>query len=463
MELTFRQRLDRPDAKGRAPIFGDLHWAGRRWKIPTGVKCLEAHWQPTKNKRINTSAPDANALNLRLTRLQQAVQDVFLKAEANKRSEADVTEAELRQALFDASAGSQRMAPPEAPPPDPDASLPATTDWQVLHDRWHADSQGRLSDSGLKGLQQVVKKLAEFDPALRIGTLTKERLAAYTAWLFDQGYKDSTVTRHYWFLRECCQLVGRPVPKWMVMANVRIGRAVSLQRAELTALARVPLPPNIARERDIFLLQALLLLRESDLRNLRPHHVRQVELPDWGPVWCAELYQQKTGEPVLVPMPPLAVTIWQHYEGKLPMHTNQTRNVNTREACRLAGLNRDFVSVAFSGRTKHEAVGPVWDAVSTHTARHTGAALLVWAADGDQTLKECALGHVSESVYGYDTVERYGPRILAAWEKIFGEDRGLFPEDRGQLPKMPPVTGRIPATRRRFLPDATRRSKPRPE
>ena len=49
MELIFRQRLDRPDKLGQAAIFGNLHWAGgHRWKMPTGVKVLPQHWQPTK-------------------------------------------------------------------------------------------------------------------------------------------------------------------------------------------------------------------------------------------------------------------------------------------------------------------------------------------------------------------------------------------------------------------------------
>jgi integrase len=58
--------------------------------------------------------------------------------------------------------------------------------------------------------------------------------------------------------------------------------------------------------------------------------------------------------------------------------------------------------------------------LTTHTARHTGAALLVLGSEGDQTLKEIALGHTSASVYGYDTLERYGPRLLEAWEVALG-------------------------------------------
>ena len=44
--------------------------------------------------------------------------------------------------------------------------------------------------------------------------------------------------------------------------------------------------------------------------------------------------------------------------------------------------------------------------------------MLILGGEGDQTLKEIALGHVSDSVYGYDTLERYGPQLLQAWERI---------------------------------------------
>jgi hypothetical protein len=120
MELIFRQRLDRPDRQGRANIFGDLHWAGgHRWKMPTGVKVLPAHWQPTKAKRIHTSAPDANALNLRLARLLTAVQSVFTAAEAASKPEADVTQEDILAAVAAVGAGKQRRAKiPEPPAPD---------------------------------------------------------------------------------------------------------------------------------------------------------------------------------------------------------------------------------------------------------------------------------------------------------------------------------------------------------
>lgn len=85
---------------------------------------------------------------------------------------------------------------------------------------------------------------------------------------------------------------------------------------------------------------------------------------------------------------------------------------------RVAGLTREFVDVGFSGKVRTEEVMPVYKALSTHAARHTGAGLLVLGSEGGQTLKEIALGHVSDSVYGYDTLERYGPMLLQAWERV---------------------------------------------
>nr|GFB33861.1 hypothetical protein [Tanacetum cinerariifolium] len=109
-ELRNEDRLDRPDKQGRAVVFGDLHWAGgHRWKMPTGVKALPSHWQPTKSKRIHTSAPDANALNLRLTRLLTAVQSVFTAAEAAGKPEADVTQEDILAAVAAVGAGKQRQ------------------------------------------------------------------------------------------------------------------------------------------------------------------------------------------------------------------------------------------------------------------------------------------------------------------------------------------------------------------
>ena len=422
MELIFRQRLDRPDKAGRASIFGDLHWAGgHRWKVPTGVKVLPTHWQPTKAKRIHTSAPDANQLNLRLTRLLAAVQGVFLTAEVAGKAEASVTQAEIEEAVRSVGAGTRRQPKPQAEGPVAiDAQLTATTLWEKFEERWQAENAHLLAGSTLRLYRQVVSSLNAFDARLRLASLTKERLAQYVSWLYAQGKRDSSVQRHYSFLRECHRLAGVAVPKWLGRLPVRYGRALALKRSEAQALLQPELPPDLAEERDVFLFQLLLLLRDVDLRALRPHHVSQHDLPGYGPTPCVDLYQEKTGEPVRIPLPPAAAAIWERWAGRLPIPTQQERNRRLKALGRALGWEREFVENSFSGKVRHEQVMPVWQAVTTHTARHTGAGLLILGSEGDQTLKEIALGHVSASVYGYDTLERYGPQLLQAWSAVLG-------------------------------------------
>lgn len=332
MEFVFRQRLYRPDKQGRAVVFGDLYWAGgHRWKMPTGVKVLPAHWQPTKTKRIRTGADNSIQLNLRLTRLLAAVQGVFIAAEGACKSEADVTQSELEAAVLAVGAGTQRRAKlPESPVLDPTAAaggpVPPTTMWAEFEARWRAENEQILSESYLRAAKQVVTGLGEFDPALRLASLTKERLAQYVAWLFAQGKRDSTVQRHYKFLRECYRLAELPQPRWLGKFTARYGRSPALRQSEVRVLLLAELPADLAQERDAFLLQLLLLLRDVDLRALKPHHVSAHDLPVYGPTLCVELYQQKTGEAVLIPLPPIAAAIWQRCQGQLHLPTQQERN-----------------------------------------------------------------------------------------------------------------------------------------
>jgi integrase len=65
-----------------------------------------------------------------------------------------------------------------------------------------------------------------------------------------------------------------------------------------------------------------------------------------------------------------------------------------------------------------EEVVPLWQVVTTHTARHTGVDMIMLGSGGDTNLKEKALGHAE--VYGHDALERYGPALLEAWKTVLG-------------------------------------------
>jgi integrase len=136
--------------------------------------------------------------------------------------------------------------------------------------------------------------------------------------------------------------------------------------------------------------------------------------------------QVKTGDGVRLPLPPLAASIWTKYDGQLPVKVQQHRNRYMKLLMERAGLTRDFVRVRYVQEEATEKVVPLLQVVTTHTARHTGADMVMLGSGDDSNLKEKALGHAG--VYGHDALERYGP---AAWKMVLGAKAENAPKYTG--------------------------------
>jgi integrase len=269
--------------------------------------------------------------------------------------------------------------------------------------------------------KQVVAHLDAYHAEWELLTIGHKDYLAYVAHLSGLGLADSTVLQHTKFFRECFRLGGLVVPSWMKL-QARYGRAPALQASELRQLIALPPCPKkdaaLCIERDMFLLQTLLLLRDSDLRKLRPHHVSPQELPGVGRQLILTIHQDKTADEVRVPLARLAADIWRRYDGQLPVLAQQYCNRHSKQLMERAGLTRDFVRVRFVQGVPVEEVHPLWKVVTTHTAQHTGADMVMLGSNGNSDLKEKALGHAK--VYGHDALERYGPALLEAWQKVLG-------------------------------------------
>jgi integrase len=404
MELTLRQVLSRPDSQGRCRIVLDVTWESQREKLPTGVRCLPAHFAPTALRVVSPKDPDAARLNAVLNTKLAAVRKAILKATAD---EVPLTKTQLHAALG---------RPPKTAGAAPAAPVLVTA--ADFHAAWLAENPGQAASSARR-YQQVVAHLDAYRAAWPVTQLTRADFLAYLHHAAGLGLVDSTVIKHVKFLRECFRLAGLPVPAWLKM-QVRYGRSPALQAAELRQLLALPLfeQDALEQERDLFLLQTLLLLRDSDLRQLRPHHVAELELPGAGRVLVMSIRQAKTGDEVRLPLPPLAAAIWRKYGGVLPVTVQQYRNRHMKLLMERAGLTRPFVRVRYVQGAATEEVVPLWQVITTHTARHTGADMVMLGSGGDSNLKEKALGHAG--VYGHDALERYGPLLLQAWETVLG-------------------------------------------
>lgn len=420
MQYTFRQLTSRPDTKGRCRILLDVTWANQREKLATGVSCQPAHFLAAAKlgRTVAKAEPGSSSLNTKLTTLVAELADLFNKADAH------------RQAVSRAQVLALVARPVVASVAEPLADDPLLTDLLQQWEEEHAQS----SKDGKRRWRQVAGHLEAFHPGLRVSQLTKPFYVQYLAYLHEQGLADSTVGKQVSFLRACLRLTERHIPTWLTV-KVRKGRPVALRREEFLTLATFqPAHPYLRREQERLLFQALLLLRDSDFRQLRAYHVTEQELAGVGRVLVLEFHQQKTGDEVRLPLPPLAAAIWRAWSYEPPTISLQKRNEYIKELAAAAGLDRTFVRVRFRAGKPHEEPLPLHQVISTHTPRHTGADLVLWGSQGDQHLKEAALGHTSgASVYGYDTLERYGPLFLKAWAQVGAPDF-LHPENAPSEP-----------------------------
>jgi hypothetical protein len=304
MKLTYRQILSRPDADGRCRVVLDVAWDGQRAKLATGVSCLPAHFNAQALRPVGTKDPDSARLNATLSSVVARVEKAALTAQADGRA---------LQAGDLVAVKAGRAAKPAAP---------VLRTPQEFYTAWLADHPNQPYHSARR-YRQVVAHMEAYRPNWPVLQLTRTELVAYLAHLAELNLVDSTVSKHVRLFRECFRLGGLPVPGWLKL-RVRYGRSPALQAHELErVLALRNLPADVAEERDLFLFQTLLLVRDSDLRQLRAHHVQPVELPGHGAVLVLTFRQAKTGDEVRVPLPPEAARIWQRWNGRPPLVVQQ--------------------------------------------------------------------------------------------------------------------------------------------
>ena len=412
MELVYRIRAERVDRHGRATVTADVHWGGQRLQLSTGVKVQPAHWQPTKKQQVNTKEADANGKNLRLAGFAQKINKVFTLADGQEGAEESVTADELRTAVSLAPTPAAEV--PTAPPASAELTM------ATLHQRWKEENAG-LNRNSLRRYDQVLGHLGRFRSTLQLGQITRKVLADYQVFTQKAGISDASFTTHVKWLREAFRTAGLNPPRWLTH-KAPDSRPISLTHDEFMRLVQHEFRPSqrhLADERDVFVLQTLLLLRDSDIRRLRPGYLRELTLlVGQPPVLVAGLPQQKTKEELLLPLPPLAESIWRRCGGKLPIVAQQNRNSRMKDMAAAVGLEREIVKVRWVGQQMQETPLPLSQALTSHAARHTGADLVL-AGSGDRTLVEIALGHVNY-VYGHDSIYRYGPQLLQAWARALG-------------------------------------------
>lgn len=143
--------------------------------------------------------------------------------------------------------------------------------------------------------------------------------------------------------------------------------SVYLTKEELNTFAAYDFAqwPRWERTRDIFLIGCWTGLRYSDYSRLRKENI------SGGMI---RITQQKTKQPVIVPLHPVVVGILEKYNYELPPAiSNQKFNDYLKEAAEKAGLNSPFTKTITKGGKPQTTQAPKWTFISSHCARRTFA------------------------------------------------------------------------------------------
>lgn len=165
---------------------------------------------------------------------------------------------------------------------------------------------------------------------------------------------------------------------------------IYLTEDEIERLWKLDLKSSMERHvRDLFIVGVYTAARFSDYSRLTKDNISNGMIT---------FTQQKTSEPVMIPLSPKVQKVLERNGGRVPQVNQVVFNRVIKRVCEKAGIN-DKVQVTRSKGERHiTTTEPKWSLVTSHTARRTGATLLY--KSGVPT-RQCMLitGHKSESAF----------------------------------------------------------------
>ncbi|GAA3940228.1 hypothetical protein GCM10022406_25330 [Hymenobacter algoricola] len=422
-KFTLHVYLRRPDKAGTYATRMVAYFHGTDFSVSPGVRILpgreergrkpEKLWDPD-TMRVTAAHPDADVVNERLAHWEGRLRDAFRKLSGPGALE-QVTRPAMEAELFPTGQAKKQRA-----------IDPRTLSFVAHYQQWVAENQGILKPVYLNKYKSVAKLLQQFRPTATAGDLDEKFVKDYLRELLKKGSSDATISREFKFLRIVGTRIGlAPGVKWLSYEE-NSAPQLDLHQEELCQLIRARMPTAaLTEERDRWLLECFSGRRDADMAHLSAQQLETIDTAV-GPITFLRHAQQKTTQVTLVPLPPMALAIGERYGWQLPVRSNQYRNSLIKQVAKEAGLTRVFNLMRISGGAVTNHYRPVHEIISTHTARHTCASLLLEGSDGDKSLANFVLGHTNKDItdrYAKDKVKRVAPKVLAAWQQVLG---GLY-------------------------------------
>lgn len=431
--------------KKRSPIYVRVHADGKEVGAVTIGESLLTGWSETKQKHINPIWDHSRQRATNHKLLNEKINDLKTKIETR------VREMRLKGEMPSSYDVAYIINPEKTKWKDAKAQPKLVKEWYLAWGEWYLTKKNRRArkqniqkeETGadyVRSFKQIASKVHEFLPTAKLVDFlpqTGERLEEGLYYEFEdwvgENYdlQDNTLLRYRKFFRAMLRFAGLPYA-WLDVGSMNKNPKFALTWSEVQQLTRTSFSNvNVERAAHAAVIMAQIALRWGDAFRLQPGHVISQKTRRHGEVLVIDKNQNKTGNPIYVPLPPLARELYERYQ-EIPVHYSKSFhtsrsdfNVYLKAVAKEAGLDRIIRRTKIYNGQVEESWHPLHELISAHIMRHTSSTLIDAVFEGENpTLVKRLLGHAESDVTaGYIHADPIitVDKLLDAWQKVEGK------------------------------------------
>lgn len=384
-----------------------FHYHGKTLRTSTGEQCSPKYWDKERQRvRLDKKHPHHSEINNTLDRIAVKVLEIYTDFNLG----ADITPEQFKAEL------SYRMKWK----PRPAAASPATVPLFTFIEDIYLPEKKAQPRGTWKILQTVFGHLEDYANERTGGSLDYQDIdyaffSAFKAWLYKAprshsiNYASKVIEVLKQFMGEAQRRKYHDKTDYQGFSIKKVKTTkLALSFEELETLYRLDLSGNerLERVRDLFLIGAFTGLRFSDFTRIRLEHIEAMEGTQ-----VLTIVAQKTGEPVSIPLMPIAAALLKKYDYSPPGISNQKMNAYLKELGQLAGMQGKMIITTTQGGTRREVDTQKWEMLTSHVARRSFATNFYRAGIPAAQLMQIT-GHATE-------------RQFMAYIKITGKQNAL--------------------------------------
>lgn len=401
----------RPFIKSNGQVAVRTRWNSKKCEVTfiTGVYADPAKWDEDAHKArrgtthvVREMSFTYSEINERISDFRQEIENAFAKYSL---ANTVPTSSELKTMVNKCLGREEEKA--TAVEVVKKKTMKQMIDWFLLE----CGRENNWDDQAKEKYTQAFQHITNANPNIRPDKITVEHMYKLRDWYIKQEYRNRTINKQVTMLKGFLKWIntkeGYEVPSAVLnfKTNLKVlpKTVTFLHYDELLKFAHFNFDNDnygrLTRARDFWCFMAFTSLRISDLLSLRKEHVLEGRI---------EMYAQKTGEHLYIPLTDEAQAIIDRHKGKetsdghvFNIPSAQKLNDAVKDAAKAAGLDRIITEVYYIGTERKEDSHKFCDIISNHDARRTFVSCSLAMGIPAETVMKCT-GHKN-----YNTMKPY--------------------------------------------------------